>query len=36
VIGDVALDGVFEFGDGFEDAAPDSSPRDNGEEAYPL
>ena len=34
VIGDVALDGVFQFGDGFEDAAPDAPPRDNGEEAF--
>jgi hypothetical protein len=28
VIGDVTLDGVFEVGDGFEDAAPDSPSRD--------
>ena len=34
VIGDVTLDGVFEFGDGFEDAAPDAPSCDGGEEAF--
>jgi len=34
VIGDVELDGVFQFDDGFEDAAPDAPSRDDGEEAF--
>ena len=34
VIGDVALDGVFEVGDRCEDAAPDAPPRDGGKEAF--
>ena len=34
VIGDVTLDGVFEVGDGFEDAAADTPPRDCGEEVF--
>ena len=28
MLGDMALDGVFEVGDGFEDAAPDAPSRD--------
>ena len=31
---DVARDGVFEFGNGFEDAAPDSSARDRREKPF--
>jgi len=34
VIGDVALDGVFQVGNGFEDAAPDTPSRDAGEKAF--
>ena len=34
VIGDVALDGVFQVGNRFEDAAPDTPSRDDGEKAF--
>ena len=34
VIGDVAPDGVFQFGNGFENPAPDASSRDGREEAF--
>jgi hypothetical protein len=33
VIGYVALDGVFQVGNGFEDAAPDTPSRDGGEKS---
>ena len=34
MIGDVALDGGFQVGNGFEDAPPDTSSRDDGEKAF--
>ena len=34
VIGDVALDGAFQVGNGFEDAAPDTPPGDGGEKVF--
>jgi hypothetical protein len=33
VIGDVALEGVFQVGNGFQDAAPDTPSRDAGQKA---
>lgn len=33
MIADVAADGIFEFGDGSEDAAADALSGDNGKEA---
>ena len=34
VIGDVAPDGVFQVGNGFEDTAPDTPSCDGGEKAF--